>query len=444
MIGPLLRTALDRIESAGENTTLLESVAASYGGGEGAEDQLPVVIKPPSIRPNRDTGETWKEYRSRVETALAPLYDELKQLMGVSATPLLAGNALAAHLRPQQIEQLGVHHHGVDVVELDPLVYLETMDDAIHQVALPQFRQNHGKLKGAGVRVAVLDSGVDTAHPHLRVVDSVETCGESVSIPGAHGTHCAGAIASQDGVYPGIAPDVALVNIKVLRANGTGQHTFISRGIDEALDRDVRIMSLSLGFNQLPTWSQGGHGWSCASGHCPLCNAVDNAVDLDAALIVVAAGNEHQRATTLRSFGHAVATELGCPGQARFALTVGAISKGSLGLAPFSSRGPSADGRPKPDIVAPGVNITSTIPRPRNASGSPIASPPRHLLFGRMSGTSMATPIVAGAAALVAERQARAGMPWSPSSVRGELLQAVSGTVQVNTVGAGELDLSKL
>ncbi|MEQ9324538.1 MAG: S8 family serine peptidase, partial [Polyangiaceae bacterium] len=364
------------------------AVAAKYGGGGTHPDELPTLLKVPTMTPQK--GQDWASYRASVEATLDPLREELKQLMGVEATKLVAGNALAASLRPAQIQKLGADGR-IDMVELDPLVYLEMMDDAYRDVNVPTFRTNHPTLDGSGVKVAVLDSGVDDQHPYLSVSASVSTCGEPTSLPGSHGTHCAGSIASRDKLFRGVAPAVDLINVKVLRANGTGQHSFITQGDDEALDRDAEVLSMSIGFNQLPTWSQGGHGWNCANGHCPLCTAVDNAVTLDSVVVVVAAGNEHQRADILRTFGHPVSTELGCPGHAREALTVGAVTKAPFHVAPFSSHGPTRYKLNKPDLCAPGVNITSTIPVPRTAGGALVQSPARNLLFGRSSGTSMAT-----------------------------------------------------
>ncbi len=282
-------------------------------------------------------------------------------------------------------------------------------------------------------------------HPHLVVADSAETCGESIDIPGDHGTHCAGSIASRDAVFPGVAPAVRLINIKVLRANGSGRHTFIVRGIDEALDRGAQVLSMSIGFNHLPTWSQGGHGWSCPDGMCPLCRAVDSATQLENVVAVVAAGNEHQRAETLRAWGlgGSFDTELSCPGQAREAVCVAAITKRTFLPAAFSGRGPTAYGETKPDICAPGVNITSTIPVPRDPQGRPIPNPPRTRLFERMSGTSMATPIVAGVTALLIQRRIEASTSWTPSDIKQELFLDATEPLALppNVVGRGRASL---
>ncbi|HEY5879306.1 MAG TPA: S8 family serine peptidase [Nakamurella sp.] len=290
----------------------------------------------------------------------------------------------------------------------------------------------------------MLDTGIDRRHPALTVTHSVETCGESVDVPGGHGTHCAGIIASTDPTAPGIAPGVDLIDVKVLRANGTGRHTAITAGVDRALDLSADILSISLGFNHLPVTVAGGHGWTCVDGGCPLCTAVDNAV-LEGALVVVAAGNEHQRCERARAAGDGLAydTELTCPGQARGALTVGAVHQATHAPAVFSSKGPTAYDVAKPDLVAPGVDVRSTIPLRRDATGRAVPGPPP-LLFGVRSGTSTAAPAVAAACALLVESARRTGAPDDPGSIRRRLLDTCVERIggPANVVGAGRLRLS--
>lgn len=444
--GPLLTRAIADMQAApsAEEATL---TAAVWSAEEAAEEQkLPVVVKMPTVAPQQY--ESWRKYRRRVEQELLPLRDRVAAL-GIDAYPLFAGNALQANADPDQLRRLAEFGQ-IDKLELDPLVEVVAMDDSIVDIDLAPYVTRHAPHgKGKGVTVAVLDSGVDTKHPFLRVADSVTTCGESIDIPGSHGTHCAGSIASQDNVFPGVAPEVTLLNIKVLRSNGTGRHTMITQGIDEALDRGADLLSMSLGFNHLPTWSSGGHGWLCTNGHCPLCTAVDNATISDGVVCIVAAGNEHARAETLRQQGNGTAfdTELGCPGQAREAITVAAITKQTFLIAPFSSHGPTSYQTQKPDLAAPGVNITSTIPAPRQPNGTVVPNPPRALLFGRKSGTSMATPIVAGAAALIIQGLKQNGVQWTPAMVRQILTQnAVQAipALAAHQIGSGRLHLANV
>lgn len=444
--GPLLTLAIDDL---GQAATAEESMVIAAAWTEEAapeQSKLPVVIKMPSIAPHPSEG--WRSYRARVEEALLPLRDKVAATIDAEPQPLIAGNALKADADPDQLRVLAEYGE-VAKLELDPLVQVVSMDDSVVDIEVGSFAtRHHPHGTGAGVTVAVLDSGVDARHPFLQVAKSIETCGESVEIPGRHGTHCAGSIASRDTVYPGVAPGVTLLNIKVLMADGRGRHTDITRGIDRALDEGAHVLSMSLGFNHLPKNSDRGHGWMCTKGHCPLCTAVDNAVISDGAVVVVAAGNEHERAVNLRNAGRAAEldTELGCPGQAREAITVAATTKRTFLLAPFSSHGPSSYGTDKPDLCAPGVNITSTVPVPRKANGKPVSKPKRALLFDRDSGTSMATPMVAGAAALIIQRFQQNGIAWTPAMVRNELVtRGVAGLpLPKHQIGAGRLFLQQI
>lgn len=442
-IGPLLSSAMRRMSRASSSAEA--AIVASALGGLDDSEQLPIVIKVPTVEPQ--SGEEWLGYRERVEAQLEPFREKLKSVMGIEAALLIAANALQAQASPEQIEHLGTQSE-VSKMELDPIEHVTLLDDANDDVALPGFRLRHPTLDGSGVKVAVLDSGIDTKHPALTVSDSVSTNGQSVNIPGKHGTHCAGIIASSDSIFAGVAPKVTLLNIKVLAADGSGRHTDITKGVDEALDRGAQVLSMSLGFNHLPRWSNRGHGWSCTNGHCPLCTAVDNAVTLDNVVAVVAAGNEHDRAQALRAAGSSASfdTELACPGQSRKALTVGAVSKQLFQLASFSSRGPSSYGTSRPDLCAPGVNITSTIPAPRDSSGGLVANPPRSSLFARDSGTSMATPFVAGAVALLIQKRIEAGGAWTPDDIKQDLLTGGLGALlgTFDEVGSGRLYLGNL
>jgi len=251
-------------------------VVADVGGDE-SSGRLPVVVKLPTLLPQNQ--ERWQSYRSRVHSYMANVHDMLNRVMGANASMLYSANSLQANLSPDQVNLL-MSHQQVEHLELDPVVQVVQMDDALVDIELAALRGTHPNLDGSGVTVAVLDSGADDQHPHLKVKQSYSTCGESTNIPGSHGTHCAGSIASRDSVYPGVAPGVDLLNIKVLSANGSGKHTDILKGIDQAIDAGAQVISISIGFNHLPTWSMEGTGGAAptpryrglsarAEGHAP-------------------------------------------------------------------------------------------------------------------------------------------------------------------------------
>ena len=189
-----------------------------------------------------------------------------------------------------------------------------------------------------------------------------------------HGTHVAG-IVGASGTGTGVAPDVSFLAFKVLGQFGSGSFSDVIAGIERATDPDgdpntddgADIINLSLGSRGDPD--------------DPVSKAVDAAVDLGV-VVVVSAGNSGSSYQTI-----------GSPGVARKAITVGA-SDNTDAIASFSSRGPvPGEWAIKPDIVAPGVSILSTVPT-EGVLGDPSG-------FRRLSGTSMSAPHIAGAAALI-------------------------------------------
>ena len=259
-------------------------------------------------------------------------------------------------------------------------------------------------VNGRGIRIAILDTGIDYTHPDLggclgptcKVITGYNaTLGNwNVLDPNGHGTHVAG-IAAANGALKGVAPGASLLAYAVCSAAGACADADVIEGLERAADPDgngdpadhAEVANLSLG----------GPG----SPDDALSQAVDHAVDLGI-VVVVASGNDGPRYLAL-----------GSPGVARKALTVGATSK-TDGLASFSARGPvpAVLEDLKPDLVAPGAQITSTV----SASGQ-YGNPSR---YANLSGTSMAAPHAAGAAALL--RQAHPG--WSALEIKSALMNA--------------------
>lgn len=429
IVGPLLEEVLTVAEGpAGELGFL---AVASMGqmvnafAVEAPVEKVPVTALLPRRAPLQE--QPWASYRDETLRGMARWAKRLEK-MGVEAEPLISATALRFDAAPDQLRHLQAQPRGIELIELEPLLDATALDEVPTDIELPAFRSRYPDIDGRGVGVAVLDTGVDTEHPYLDVAESFGECDESIEIPGRHGTHCAGIIASRDEEFPGVAPGVRLLNIKVGTAADKVKPGSVTRGFDRAAETDALIVSVSLGFNHRPQLlSRGGHGWSCTRRRpCQLCRAIDTATKRGTQLVVVAAGNEHELAEEMRRMGDgSLDTELCCPGQSRQALTVGSIYKHSWLPASSSSRGPSSSGAPKPDLAAPGVNVTSTVPMPRGPDGNPIPNAARSDIFAQMSGTSMATPVVAGIAALCAQRLKDTGRAVNRASIRRAVVRAV-------------------
>jgi serine protease AprX len=342
------------------------------------------VIRAPQGVTRKDRKKALAQLSGLMRKSQKPIVDRIRALnpRGLLVAHDLT-NAVSARLTPTQIEALA----GMDEVQLIRLEKLELvtcMNESVHVIEAPQ---TWAELDATGddVRVALLDTGADKTHPALagKIVSEVSTVAEPVTIPGFHGTHTAGTIVSNDPIYRGVAYEADLINIKVLTAAWFGTPSTVIQGITEALNRDAQVASMSLG------WSEILMGWICNDADCILCQAADNAVNLGL-VMVIAAGNED-------ALGGNPPFAIRHPGAARNVITVGAVDKTKV-IASFSSVGPgsgrlspgSASRITKPDVCAPGKDIVSSVP-----GGG----------FFSLSGTSMATPHVAGVAALILEKQ---------------------------------------
>jgi len=236
-------------------------------------------------------------------------------------------------------------------------------------------KAGRSRYSGKGIRVAVLDTGLDLGHPDFgrrRITSRSFIAGQSVQDGHGHGTHCIGTSCGpcQPGRPPryGIAWNAEIFVGKVLSNQGSGADGGILAGIDWAVQNRCHVVSMSLGAPVLP-----GQSYS------PIYEAAASRALRGGTLIVAAASNDSARPGVVRPVGRPA----NCPS----IMAVGALDS-SLGIAPFSNGGINGSGG-NVDIVGPGVNIHSSWPRP--------------ISYNRISGTSMATPHVAGIAALLAE-----------------------------------------
>ncbi|MFD9033964.1 S8 family serine peptidase [Streptomyces sp. NPDC059567] len=265
---------------------------------------------------------------------------------------------------------------------------------------------------GKGTKVAVLDTGADVEHPDLkgRVVASENfTDSDTADDRQGHGTHTistvGGSGAASDGKKKGVAPGAELLNGKVLNDSGSGATSWIIAGMEWAVAQGADVVSMSLG-NPAET--------DCTD---PMSIAAEELAQNEGTLFVVAAGNTGPSLNTVSS-----------PGCAPSVLTVGATDRDDS-TAYFSSRGPTTLGHTlKPEIAAPGVGISAAA-----AGGRGVYA------YQGMSGTSMATPHVAGAAAIVKQRHP----DWTAQQIKAALVSSAQSDVpgDVREVGGGRLDV---
>ncbi len=262
------------------------------------------------------------------------------------------------------------------IARLEPNYQLQIQLDVSQPIVLnttaPGWDYNYN---GTGVIVAVCDTGIDSTHPNLvgRVIAEETFIGGTPADINGHGTHVAGIIASNHSTYHGIASGVSLVNVKIMTSAGTGQSSDLIEGVEWLLNGTgpgVDIINLSAGTTDI-----------IADGDSSLARFVDAIVSDYGIVWANAAGNSGPNSASIEVPGDAI----NCISVANFN-DQNSLNPIDWSIAYSSSRGPTIDGRRKPDIAAPGTNIWSC----DLGSG-----------FVQKTGTSMSTPHVAGAAALL-------------------------------------------
>ncbi|HEX6684523.1 MAG TPA: S8 family serine peptidase [Candidatus Limnocylindrales bacterium] len=333
-----------------------------------------------------------------------------RTLASASATAFTAPKDNAAKVFSDLVEQDRRSAGTAGKVWLDRKL-AASLDSSVSAIGAPTaWAAGHD---GTGVKVAVLDSGYDSGHPDLagKVVAAENfTYTWKIDDVSGHGTHVASTIAgsgnASGGRYRGVAPAADLLIGKVLDDYGYGQTSWIIAGMEWAVAQGADVVNMSLG----------GKSADCTD---PLAVAAEHLAATSGALFVVAAGNEGPRRSTVSS-----------PGCAASVLTVGAVNNDGV-TAEFSSRGPVAGGmRSKPDLAGPGVDIKAAKANGRGGDA-----------YTTMSGTSMAAPHVAGAAAILAEQHP----DWMPARLKAALVSASHPrtTSRPQEQGAGMLDIAR-
>ncbi|MBC9712027.1 S8 family serine peptidase [Streptomyces sp. TRM66268-LWL] len=302
-------------------------------------------------------------------------------------------------------------------------VWLDAPVKARLDVSIPQIGADkawQAGYDGKGVKVAVLDTGVDETHPDLvgqQLVEKNFSASADTKDRQGHGTHVASTVAGtgakSGGKFKGVAPGAGLIDGKVLDDTGSGEESDIIEAIEWAVGEGADIVSMSLGGPDAP-------------GVEPLEEAVNTYTENNGVLFTVAAGNEGPGASTV-----------GSPGAADGALTVGAVDDNDA-MASFSSRGPRVgDGAIKPDVTAPGVDITAAS-APGNSIAAEVGENPEGYMT--ISGTSMATPHVAGAAAILKQQHP----DWKAAELKGVLTGSTKdGGFTAFEQGAGRIQVDK-
>ncbi|MEV6377063.1 S8 family peptidase [Micromonospora musae] len=382
---------------------------AAQGYGDSAQGVLPLIVRyqqPAAGRVRPLAGATAARPLESINgAALRVGKDDLDELWGaLRSTPGGRTTAGAA-------AKLGA---GIERVWLDGRVH-PALEHSVPQIGAPTAWA--AGRDGEGVQVAVLDTGVDATHPDLagRIAEAQDFTGTGSARDGhGHGTHVASTIAgsgaASDGLRKGVAPGAKLLIGKVLDDSGSGYDSGIIAGMEWAAHSGAKVVSMSLG--GAPT-----------DGTDPMSQAVDDLTAETGTLFVVAAGNE------------GAARTVGSPGAATSALTVGAVDRND-DLADFSSRGPRlGDNGLKPEITAPGVDIVAA-----RAAGTTMGTPVGDA-YTTASGTSMATPHVAGAAAILAQEHP----DWTAGKLKDALVSTAKGNPELTVFeqGGGRVDVAR-
>jgi serine protease AprX len=372
-----------------------------------------------------------------VQYKTAPTKIELKQLGSQIKQQFVHVNAVSVGLTTAQIQTVS---QDPNVSYISPNRVTQGSLDITTATVNANVAWSAG-YTGTGVGVAVIDSGI-YAHDDLqnatgtgsRIVYSQSfVTGLDASDQYGHGTHVAGIVGSngKDSTGPnftrtlkGVAPNVNLINLRVLDANGAGTDAAVIAAIDEAIilqsTYNIRVINLSLG---RPVWE--------SYTLDPLCQAAEAA--WHAGIIVVAAAGNYGRDNSMDEHGYGTIV---APGNDPYVITVGAMNDMGTAtrtddtIASYSSKGPTAiDHIVKPDLVAPGNGTVSLMsPNSTLSFNSSTVVPNSYYqtngvgnssTYMRLSGTSMATPVVSGAAALLLQQNPS----LTPDQVKARLMK---------------------
>ena len=350
------------------------------------------------------------------------LQDHVTKLLGLGARHKTALDVINGGLFRVPASLLDTLANDPDITYISPErpVKGTSPEDYILDATQANYVYQYGYY-GNGIGIAIIDSGVRVNHPDLsnpttgysRVVYSQSfISGLDANDQYGHGTHVAGLLAgngaASGGWMRGIAQKANLINLRVLDANGSGTDSQVIAAIQRAIQLkstyNIRVINLSLGRRVSESYTLD-----------PVCQAVEQA--WKAGIVVVVSAGNNGRDNSMNTSGYGT---ISVPGNDPYVITVGAFSTHGTDttaddtLASYSSKGPTLlDHVVKPDLLAPGNKVVSLIANGSTLdTNSPLDEvPPAEYgstsstsLYFRMSGTSMAAPIVSGTVALMLQR----------------------------------------
>lgn len=381
------------------------SLLIEYGYDDASIDATPLIVEQAA------SAQTFSAPLPGLEvTASLPSIDGAAASLG-HADSAAAWNALtSAAPTARGLDAAPGLAGGIEAIHLDGKVRA-TLDSSVGFIDAPEAWA--AGYSGAGVTVAVLDTGYDDTHPDLqgRVLGASKSFVPDEEVawdPNGHGTHVASTIAgtgaASDGTHRGVADGADLLVGKVLDQTGWGQDSWIIEAMEWA-GQNAPIVSMSLGSPQP------------SDGKDVMAEALNQIAEETGALFVVAAGNA------------GYAESIGAPGSAEQAFTVGSVDDPSGDMSYFTSQGPlSRSGALKPNVMGPGNDVTAARSADSGGEGAYIG----------MSGTSMATPHVAGAAAVLLQ----ANPEYTTAQLKAALAStAVGGPYTPYQGGTGAIDV---
>ena len=309
---------------------------------------------------------------------------------------------------------------------------------------LANIAQEYG-WDGEGIGIAVIDSGIQSKHKDLKdkgprivykesfVVNPDGTL-DTANDKYGHGSHVAG-IAAGNGArsnetYLGIAPKAALINLRVLDRNGKGTDSAVIAAIGRAIELkdqyNIRVINLSLGRPVYESYETD-----------PLCQAAEAA--WNAGIVVVVAAGNLGRDDSFDNDGYGTIT---APGNDPYVITVGAMKTNATAsraddlIASYSSKGPTlVDHVVKPDLVAPGNRVVSLDGEKNSELADSFPENEVGSYYFKLSGTSMATPMVSGTVALILQQNPN----LTPDQVKARLMKTASKTFPMTSTATDPL-----